>query len=156
MDELDYAIGEVAGEIGAVVGRSVLAQSPRDKDLGEAVGEGELDVGVRLVVAQKNVEARLALLDEIVFEGEGLVLVGDEDIFDVNRLAHERAGFRIGLRGFKQVRTNARAKVVGLAHVDDVAFGVLVEVDAGLGGQRADFFEEIHGEVWRSARPFLE
>ena len=79
MDELDHAIGEVAGEVRAVISRAVFAQAARDEDFGEAVGEGELDVGVGLVVAQQNVEARLALLDEIVFEREGFVLVGDED-----------------------------------------------------------------------------
>ena len=85
MDELDDAVGEVAGKIGAVVGRAVLAQAAGDEDLGEAVGEGELDVGVGLVVAQQDVEARLALLDEVVFERQGLVLVGDEDVVDDRR-----------------------------------------------------------------------
>jgi hypothetical protein len=145
MDELDHAVGEVAGKVRAVVGRAVLAQAARDEDLGETVGEGELDVGVGLVVAQQDVEARLALLDEVVFEREGFVLVGDEDVLDVDGLAHERAGFGVGLRGFKQIGAHARAQVVGLAHVDDLALGVLVEIHAGLRGQGADFLVEIHG-----------
>ncbi len=144
VNELDHAIGEVAGEVRAVVGRAVLAQAARNEDLGEAVGEGELDVGVGLVVAQKDVEARLALLDEIVFEGEGLVLVGDEDVFEIDGLAHQRAGFGVGLRGLEQIGAHARAQVVGLAHVDDLALGVFVEIHAGLGGQGADFLVEIH------------
>ncbi len=72
------------------------------------------------------------------------MLVGDEDVFDVDGLAHERAGFGVGLRGFEQIGTHARAQVVGLAHIDDFALGVLVEIHAGLGGQGADFFVEIH------------
>ena len=144
VDQLDYAIGKVAGKVGAVIGCAVFAQTPRDKDLGKAVGERELDVGVGLVVAQQDVEARLALLDEVVFEGEGLVLIGDKDVFDIDGLAHERAGFGVGLRGFKQIGAHARAEIVGLAHIDDFALGVLVEIHAGLGGQGADFFVEIH------------
>ncbi len=82
MDELDDAIGEVTGKVGAVVGGAVFAQAARDEDLGEAIGERELDVGVGLVVAQQDVEAGLALLDEVVFKREGLMLVGDEDVFE--------------------------------------------------------------------------
>ena len=144
MDEFDDAVGEIAGKVRAVVGGAVLAQAAGDEDFGEAVGEGELDVGVGLVVAQQDVEARLALLDEVVFEGERFVLVGDEDVVDVDGLAHERAGFGVGLRGFKQVGADAGAQVLGLADVDDLALGVLVEVHAGLGGEGADFLVEIH------------
>ncbi len=94
---IDEAVREVAGEIGAEVGGAVLAQAAGDEDLGVAVGERELDVGVGLVVAQQNVEARLALLDEVVFERERFVLVGDGDVFEVDGLAHERAGLGVGL-----------------------------------------------------------
>ncbi len=146
MDELDDAVGQVAGKVGAVVGGAVLAQAAGDEDFGEAVGEGELDVGVGLVVAQQDVEAGLALLDEVVFKGQGLVLVGDEDVVEIDGLAHQRAGFGVGLGGFKKIGAHARAQVLGLADVDDLALGVFVEVDAGLGGEGADFLVEVHGK----------
>ena len=38
MDELDNAVGEVAGKVGAIVGRAVLAQAAGDEDLGKAIG----------------------------------------------------------------------------------------------------------------------
>src|SRR5579863_3855061 len=75
MDQLGDAIGKVAGEIRPVIGRTVFAQAAGDKDFGESIGERELDVGVGLIVAQQDVEARLALLHEVVFQGEGFVLV---------------------------------------------------------------------------------
>ena len=131
MDEVDDAVGEIAGKIGAVVGAAVLAQAARDEDLGIAVAERELDVGVGLVVAQQDVEARLALLDEVVFEREGLAFVVDEDVVEVDGLAHERAGLGVGLRGLEQIGADARAQVLRLADVDDLALGVLVEVDPG-------------------------
>ena len=67
------------------------------KTFGIAVGEGELDVGIGLVVAQQDVEARLALLDEVVFERQRLMLVVDQDVLDVDGFAHERAGLGVGL-----------------------------------------------------------
>ena len=133
------------GKVGAVVGGAVLAQTARDEDLGIAIGERELHVGVGLVVAQQDVEARLALLDQVVFERQRFVLVGDQDVVDVDGLAHERAGLGVGLRGFEQIGADAGAKVLGLADVDDLALGVLVEVHARLGGQNANFLDEIHG-----------
>ena len=147
MDQLDDAVGEVAGKIRAVVRRAVLAQAARDEDLGKAVGQRQLDVGIGLVVAQQDVEARLALLDEVVFKRQRLVLVGDQDVVDIDGLAHQRAGLGVGLRGLQQVGAHPRAQVFRLAHIDDLALGVLVEVHAGLGGQSADFLVEVHDEV---------
>ena len=147
MDELDDAIGEVAGKVGAVVGGAVLAQAAGDEDFGKAVGQRELDVGVGLVVAEQDVEAGLALLDEVVFKGQGFVFVGDQDVVEIDGLAHQRAGFGVGLGGFQEIRADARAQVFGLADVDDLALGVLVEIHAGLGGEGADFLVEIHGRA---------
>ncbi len=144
VDEVDEAMGEVAGEVRAEVGAAVLAEAAGDEDFGVAIGERELDVGVGLVVAQQDVEARLALLDEVVFEGEGFVLVGDGDVLDIDGLAHERAGLGVGLRGFEEVGADARAQVLGLADVDDLALGVLVEVAARRGGEGPDFLVKIH------------
>ncbi len=144
MDELDDAIGEVAGEVGSVIGGAVFAETARDEDLGEAVAEGEFHVGVGLVVAQQNVEARLALLDEIVFKRESFVFVGDEDVVEIDGLAHERAGFCVGLRRFEQIGADPRAEILRLAHVDDFAVGILVEINARLGGKGSDFLVEVH------------
>ena len=145
VDELDDAIGEITGEIGAVVGGAIFAQAAGDEDFGKAVAEREFDVGVSLVVAQQDVVARLALLDEIVFQSQRLVLVGDEDVIEVHGLAHERAGLGVGLAGGEQVAADARTKIPRLADVDHLTLGVLVEVNAGLGGKRADFLVEVHG-----------
>ena len=145
MDELDDAVGEVAGKVGAVVGGAVFAQAAGDKDLGETIRQSQLDIGIGLVVAQQDVEARLALLDEVVFKGESFLLIGYQNVFEIDGLAHQRAGFGVRLRSLQKVRAHARAQVFGLADVDDLAVGVLVEVDPGLGGKGADFLVEVHG-----------
>jgi hypothetical protein len=66
MDEVDQAVREVSGKVGAEVGGSVFAEAAGDVDSGVFLS-GELDVGVSFVVAEKDVEARLPLLDEVVF-----------------------------------------------------------------------------------------
>ena len=43
-----------------------------------------------------------------------------------------------------EVAGHAAAQVLRLAHIDDFAFGILVEIDAGLGRDSADFGEEVH------------
>jgi len=134
MDEVDDAVGEVAGEVGSVIGAAVAAQTAGDENFGPAVAEGELYIRIGFVVAEEDVEAGLALLDEVVFEGEGFVLVVNEDVVDVDGGLHEGAGFGVGLGGFEEVGTDAGAKVFGLADVDDLAVGVLIEVHAGPGG----------------------
>jgi hypothetical protein len=72
------------------------------------------------------------------------VLVGNENVVDVDGLAHEGAGLGVSLGGFKKVGADSGAKVFGLADVDDHSVGVLVEVHTGLGGEKADFLDEIH------------
>ena len=57
--------------------------------MGLQVVHGELDVGISFVVTQEDIEAWLALLDEVVLEREGLAFVGDDDIVDVHGFAHE-------------------------------------------------------------------
>ena len=55
----------------------------------------QLDVWIRLVVAQQDVEARLPLLDQVVLKRQRLALVVDCDVLDVDRLAHQRSSLRV-------------------------------------------------------------
>ena len=109
----------------------------------------QLDVGVGLVVAQQDVEARLALFDQVVFKCQRLALVVDDDVLDIDRLAHERAGLRIlKLVGFEKVAAHARAQVFRLADIDHHALGVLVQIAARLGGNGGGFWR---GGPWIAA-----
>ncbi len=144
VNEFRNAVSEIPRKIGPVVGAAILAQAPRDEHLGIALVERELHIGISLVVAQQDIEARLALLNQVVLERERFVFVGDEDVIDVHGLAHQRSGLGIGLRSFKKIGANPGAQALGLADVDDLSFGVLVEVHAGLRRQGSDFLVEIH------------
>jgi hypothetical protein len=146
MDQIDDAIGEVRREKGAVVFGAVLFEAAGNVDAGPAFAESELDVGIGFVVTQKDVEAGLLLLDEVVLEGESLFFVVDNDIFDIDGLAEEAAGFGVFVGTPDEIGADAGAKAFGLADVDDLTFGVFVEVDAGSGGEGADFGVEVHGK----------
>ena len=143
MNHIDQPVREVARKVRAEVSRAVLAQTARDKDLGMAVGERELDVRVSFVVAQQDVEARLPLLDEVVLERERFVFVGNRDVVDIDGLAHQRAGLGVRLRGCEEVTAHPGPQVLGLADVDDIALGVLVEEQPGPVGRVRIF-------CWRS------
>ena len=69
------------------------------------------------------------------------MFVGDQNVVDVDGLAHERAGLGVRLGGLQKVRTDARAEVFGLADIDDLALGVFIEVHAGLGWKRTNFLD---------------
>jgi len=155
MNQVDDAIGEIGREVRAVVGAAVLAQAARDVHAREALGQGEFHVGVSLVVAQQDVEAWLLLLDQVVLKGQRFFVIGDDYVVDVDGLADERAGFRVFPTAFVKVGRDPRAQVLGLADVNDFAFGVFVEVNAGGSRQAADFLWEIHGNSM-SYRPVPE
>ena len=82
VDEVDQPVRQIGREVRAEVGGAVLAQAAGDVDARVFLA-GELDVGVGLVVAQQDVEARLVLLDEVVFERQRLLFVVDQDVVDV-------------------------------------------------------------------------
>ena len=82
VDEMHQPVGQVGREVGTEVAGAVLPDPPRDVDARVLLGR-QLDVGVGLVVPQQDVEARLPLLDEVVLESQCLLLVIDEDVFDV-------------------------------------------------------------------------
>lgn len=142
VDEIDQAMGQVAREVGAEVGTAILPQTAGYEDLGITIVHSELDIRVGFVVAEQDVEAWLALLDEVVFKGKGFALVVDGDVFDVDGFPHERAGLAVvDLVGFEKVGANAGAKVLCLADVDDHALSVFIEIAAGGGGKGTDFLQ---------------
>src|SRR5579863_10772813 len=64
MNEIENAVRQIGREVRAVVGAAVLAQAAGDVDARRALSQSQFYVRVSLIVAQKDVEARFALLDE--------------------------------------------------------------------------------------------
>src|ERR1017187_7721033 len=144
MNQVDDAIGEVGGEVRAVIGAAILAQAAGHVDARKALGQGQLYVGISLIVAQQNIEARFLLLDEVILKGERLFIVGDGYVIDVDGFADQRPCFRVFPAPLVEIGGDPRAQVLGLTDVNNLAFGVLVQVHAGRGGEAADFLGEIH------------
>ena len=86
MNEIHQAVRQIAREVGPVVSGPILDQPPRYIDARKSFA-GQFDVRIGLVVAQQDVETRLVLLDEVVFERERFLLVIDENVVDVARFA---------------------------------------------------------------------
>ncbi len=101
--------------------------------------------GIGLVVEKADVEFRLILLDEIVFEREGFARVGEDDGVEVGDFASERASFCVHPAGFEEIGTDAAAEGGGFADVEDRACGVFEQVDAGAIGEERGFFAGFHG-----------
>ena len=150
VNEIDDAIRQAGREVRAEVERAVLAQAARDVHARIALAHGQLDVGIGFVVAQQNVVARLLLLDEVVLERERFLLVVDHDVVEIDGLAQQRAGLGVLRRAFEKIRAHPRAQVLGLADIDDLALGVLVEIHAWRGRQSANFLMQVHAAEGRN------
>ena len=92
---------------------------------------GQLDVRIRLVVAQQDVEARLVLLDQVVFERQRLFFVIDQDVVDIARLADQRPVLTSASCRRRSSCGPAMPQDFGLADVDDPAVRVLVQIHSG-------------------------
>ena len=102
--------------------RPAVEGEPREDILG-----GQIDVRIALVVAQQDVVARLQGLDEVALQQQGLALgAGDRDL-DVGDLSHH--GLEAHVQRPGEIAPDPAAQVLGLAHVQDLALGILHPVD---------------------------
>ena len=116
--------------------------APCDQDSRKGLPGRQLQIRIRLVVAEEDVVLRGALLDEIVLERQRLDHgVGDDD-FQALRFVQERVDARTGaVRA--EVASHAVPQYAGFADVQRVAMPVVVQVNARLFGQAADLALEI-------------
>jgi len=108
----------------------------------ELLVERELKVRVPLVVLEPDVEVRLVHLDQVVFENQGFFLGARHDDLEVgDELDHLARKDRVPAI-LSEIRAHAAPQAARLADVDDLALGVLVQVHAGLLGQRAQLLAQ--------------
>lgn len=109
----------------------------------EFVAGGDHEIGIGFAIDQAGVVFGVEVFDEAVFGEEGFdfgIGMKDVEIDDIG----EEAGFAEFQRGGgKEVGGDAIAEAGGFADVNDAAFVVLHEVDAGGFGEGAGFFEEL-------------
>ena len=120
-----------------------MGRAALDADAGEGLVADD-DLGIGLVVLEKDVVAGLMFLDEGVLEDKGLSFGAHDDILDTADLAHQKAGLRAGYVAL-EVATDAATQVLRLPDVDDRALLADVLVAAGGFGERREdlaFFVE--------------
>ena len=140
VDQVRDAIRKIRGKVWAIVLAAIFAQPPRHIHPRPALAQGQLHIGIGLVVAQQDVEPRLALFDEVVLQRQSLFVVGNNDVIDIDGLAHQSPGLGVLPSSLMKVAGNPAAEILGLPHVDDLTLGVLVQIHAGFGGNGLDFF----------------
>ncbi len=144
LEDLAQQVERAAHALGARVRPEVRAVAlvplAREVDARELLVSADRDVGVRLVVAQPDVEARPVLLDEVLLGEQGLGLGGDED--ELNGL--DGVDHLVGAPGdgVREVARDPLADRLGLADVDDLPAGVAEQVHAGLVREAAPLLGE--------------
>ena len=131
LDHVERAPHRADVGVRAEVAAAVVHQPPRDVHARERLVDRDLDVRIRLVVAQRDVEARPVLLDEIRLEHQRVRLGGKHDRLDVGDLPHEHARLRARERIRAEVAPHPRAQPLRLTHVQHLPRGVLEQVHAG-------------------------
>ncbi len=139
VEELEYLAQILGARVGAEVAGAVADDAAGGEDAGVGFGGGDLEIEVLLVVAEDDVVARLVALDEVVFENQGFDFGVGEDEIEVGDAGDEATGLGVESFGTAEVGTDAAAQGKGLTDVDDVAGGVVHEVDAGGGGEGGEF-----------------
>ena len=89
-EQVERAAHALGARVRAEVDPLALVALAREVHAREVLVEADRDVGVRLVVAQPDVEARLVLLDERLLGEQRLRLGGDHERLDVVDLVGER------------------------------------------------------------------
>src|SRR5712691_68820 len=129
VDQVNDSVRQVGREVRAIVGAAIFSEPARDIYSREALSQRQLYIGISLIVAQQDVETRLPLLDEVIFKRERLFVICNDDIVNVHRLADQGSSLGILHPAFMKVGANAAAKVLGLAHINNLALGVLVQIN---------------------------
>ncbi len=93
---------------------------------------GNCNVRVALVIFEVNVEVWVILVDEVALEHERLMLAADNDIVKRTHDLHHKGDLgTLVLQGC--VLPHARAQVLGLAYIDDLAVPIFPEIASGVG-----------------------
>ena len=147
-EQVERAAHALGRRVGAEVGALLAVALAGEVDPREVLVERDRDVRIRLVVAQPDVEARLVLADEVLLREQRLRLGLDDEVLDVVDESGQRPARR-------EVRGDALADRLRLAHVDDAAARVAEEVDARLVRQAGALLREFRHPCNKDYEPSL-
>ena len=130
--EVQIGVEGLYRRVGAEIGGAVLKNPPGPENPGILV-RGDADYGVGFSVLEVDVVPGNMLLDEGVFEKQGLVLGFGDDEFQVPDLPDEDRGLDVLVPG--EVGTDAISEVFRLPDVEDGSLFVPHEVHPGIQGE---------------------
>ena len=150
-DEVHRLVDRRGRGVRPEVAAAVVDQLAGPLDPREIVGQGDLDVGVALVVLEPDVEPRPVALDQVRLEEERLgdrIGQGHLDVGHPVDDAPDPVGLAVRAL-LLPVAPDPVAQALGLADVQDVAPAVLHQVHAGTIGQLAEGRLELgsHGPI---------
>ena len=99
--------------------------------------DGNRQVRVRLIVAERNVESRRKLFNPGVFELQGLHFARHHGPLYARRRMHHRVSLRAQRLRRRKIAVEAVAQVLRLTHVDNAAVSIAETVNARVGGDFA-------------------
>ena len=150
---VDDILGAPPAAVGAEVPRPVLRRPVGQGEAGVGLLHRQADVGVALVVLEQDVVVGLVALDEGVLQNQRLKLRVGHNHVEVVNLAHHGPGLlRVGGQ-VCEVLAHPVLQRLGLAHVDDLVFGVLHDIHARLQRQGMRFFLEFVESHNRGSMP---
>ena len=126
--------------VGAEVSCSVLCGPVCQGEFGVFLLHGEANIGIALVVFEQDVVPGLVAFNERALQHQGLKLAVSDDDVEVVDLAYHGPGLLGVGSQIGKVLAHPVFQGLGLAYIDDLVFGVLHDVDAGLQRQAVGFF----------------
>ena len=121
-----------ACEYGPEIAHALAPRTAIDHQPRKLLVEGDGQHRIGLVVAVADVEARIELLDPVVFQLQRLDLGVDHRPLDLGRGGHHLPGPRMQVRDVGEVRRQPATQALGLADVDDSPMRIPESVDARL------------------------
>jgi hypothetical protein len=113
------------------VASAVLLDAAHVGHTGPLLLHGDLDVGVGFIVFEQDVVLGAVLLDQVHLEQQSLQFALCDDNVKVGDTADEAASFVAEAAGGAEIGAHAVPQTLALADVEQLALGVLPEVDAG-------------------------
>ena len=152
VNEMHDAVRQAVREKGAKVDRTVFDQPARDINTRIFFKRGVADVGIRFIVAQQDVEFRLVLLDEVVFQRQGFALIVHHDVVEVRDFSDQRAGLCVHPARFQEIRAHTVAQGTRFPDIQNFSQRILEQVHPRLHGKAGGFLYEFHrGSRMRAA-----
>src|SRR5204863_2643260 len=115
--------------VGAKVAGPIVFQTSRYKDSRERLLDRDFDVRIRLIVAQRDVEARPIFLDEIRFQNERVCFSRHHDCLEVADEPYEMTGFYALELIVREIAPHAPAEALRLSDVEASPIPSLPQID---------------------------